>query len=60
MVMTFKMVHISLIKVGDVIDRDGKETTVCAHNIKRGGFMGTTLFGDSYKSGYELVKRYDY
>ncbi len=56
----FTMVHISQIKVGDVIDRGGKETTVCAHNIKYSEFMGITLFGDSYKLGYQLVKRYNY
>ena len=58
--MTFKMVHISQIRVGDVIDRYGKETTVCVHNIKRSEFMGFTLFGDSYSLGHKPIKRYEY
>ena len=57
---SFKMVHISQIKEGDVIDRGGKETTVCAKNIKQDSFMGDSLFGDSYNSANKLVKRYDY
>jgi len=57
---TFKMVHISQVKVGDIIERDGKETTVCRHNLKRSEFMGLTLFGDCYALGQRLVKRFDY
>jgi len=56
----FKMVHISQIRVGDIIERDGKETTVCKHNIKQDKFWGTSLFGDSYNAGHKLVKKYDY
>jgi len=50
-------VHISTIKSGDTIEHEGKLTTVCANNIKRGGFCGDTLFGDSYRSGTVLVKK---
>jgi len=57
---SFKMVHISQIKTGDVIERDGKETTVCRHNIKRSEFMGITLFGDSYTLGLRPVKKFNY
>ena len=54
-------VHISCIKSGDtIIHNDGKLTTVCKNNIKRDSFMGITLFGDSYKLGYQLVKRIEF
>jgi len=50
-------VHISTIKSGDtIIFNDGKITTVCNNNIKR-GFFGITLFGDPYRSGTILVKK---
>lgn len=52
-------IHISDIVAGDtILHTDGKTRTVCASNIKRGGFMGDTLFGDSYHSGHKLVKKY--
>lgn len=51
-------VHISEIKHGDtVLCEDGRERTVNRKDIKHGGFCGTTLFGDSYRSGYKLVKK---
>ena len=51
-------VHISKISAGDtIIANDGKLTTVCANNIKRGGFCGDTLFGDSYRSGTIPVQK---
>ena len=50
-------VHISLIKVGDAILHDGKVRTVCKDNIQEGGFMGRSIFGDSYSIGYRLVQR---
>lgn len=56
----FKMVHVSQIKVGDVIDLDGKETTVCSKNISHDSFMGISIFGYNYKCGHELVKKYNY
>jgi hypothetical protein len=42
--------HISLIKNGDTVIHNGNEMTVNNHDIKF-GFMGTTLFGDSYRMG---------
>lgn len=51
-------VHISQIQPGDtILHTDGKVRTVCRSNIKRGGFMGTSLFGDSYRSGTIPVKK---
>lgn len=48
--------HISQIKAGDVIlCPDGIKRTICNSNIKTGGFMGTTIWGDSYKLGTVLV-----
>lgn len=51
-------VHISTIKSGDtILHTDNKITTVCKNNITRCSFMGTCLFGDSYRSGRLLVKK---
>lgn len=50
-------VHISTISAGDTIIHEGKLTTVCSNNIKRGGFCGDTLFGDSYRSGSTPVQK---
>lgn len=48
---TIQNVHISTIVAGDtILHTDGKLTTVCNSNIKT-GFMGITLFGDSYRLG---------
>ena len=52
---TIKKVHISTINVGDTVEHDGVLMTVGANNIKNGGFMGTTLFGDSYAMGHKPV-----
>ncbi len=49
--------HISLIRPGDVVEVDGTQRTVCPANLKRGGFMGTTLWGDSYRCGTVPVQR---
>jgi hypothetical protein len=50
-------VHISTIKSGDTIIHLGIITTVCNNNIKGGGFMGVSLFGDSYNLGRQLVEK---
>lgn len=55
--MTTEQVHISKIRVGDTILRDGVMTTISGNNIKTCPFMGTTLFGDSYNLGYKLITR---
>jgi hypothetical protein len=49
--------HISLIKRGDTIMRNGKMTTVCDSDIKTGGFCGITIFGDPYNMGNKLVEK---
>lgn len=46
-----------LIRVGDTIYHDGKLQTVSPGDIRRGGFMGLTIFGDSYRLGRQKVKR---
>lgn len=43
--------HINTIRSGDTVLHNGELRTVCNSDIKRGGFMGTSLFGDSYRSG---------
>ena len=51
-------VHISEIRPGDTImHTDGKERTVCRNNIRRDGFMGISLFGDTYRLGIMPVKK---
>lgn len=50
------LTHIDLIRPGDTVEIDGQLKTVCPNNIKR-GFMGTTLWGDSYKLGTVPVRR---
>jgi len=52
-----KLTHISLIAAGDTILHNGKLMTVCNNNIKR-GFMGITIFGDSYRLGNIPVKKH--
>jgi hypothetical protein len=49
--------HISNIRIGDTIMHNGVMTTVSGTNIKHDSFMGKTLFGDSYHSGYKPVQR---
>ncbi len=52
-----EQVHISKISAGDtIIHVDGNIRTVCKNNLSI-GFMGRSLFGDSYKSGHTLVTR---
>lgn len=50
-------IHIDNIKPGDTVEHNGKMMTVCRNDIKRGTFMGTTLFGDSYRLGRISVKK---
>lgn len=51
-------IHISEVKHGDtIIHTDGNMTTVDKNFIKKGGFHGTTLYGDSYRSGLIPVKK---
>ena len=54
-----ELVHISEIKPGDLIIRewDGAICEVGKNHIKYGGFMGTSIFGDSYHSGYKKVRK---
>ena len=48
--------HISLIRNGDTAEVDGSLKTVSRGDIKR-GFMGITLWGDSYRLGTIPVQR---
>jgi len=48
--------NIDDVEIGDVIIcSDGKERTVSKSDIKKNNFMGTTIFGDSWKNGHDLV-----
>lgn len=51
-----KPTHISEIKQGDTVMIDGEMRTVGRDNIKS-GFMGLTLFGDSYRLGSQPVQK---
>lgn len=53
---TIKLIHVDMIRQGDTVEVGGQLKTVCGRDVKRGGFTGTTLFGDSYKAGRELVR----
>lgn len=48
-------VNIFDIKPGDTIFHNGQQRTVCRNNIIDGGFMGRTIFGDSYLAGRKPV-----
>ena len=51
-------VHISRIAPGDtILCKDGHMRTVCKKDIHKGGFCGTSIFGNSYNSGTISVKR---
>lgn len=52
-----EFVNINDIKPGDVIIFNGKERTVSKKDISRDGFHGTSIFGDSFKSGRTKVER---
>ena len=55
-----KEVHISTIKVDEIVlCPDGIIRTVGPHNLKK-GFMGVTLWGDSYRLGTIPVKKVIY
>lgn len=47
--------HVNDVIPGDTVLRDGELYTVTRKNIKHDPFVGTTIFGDSYKSGTQLV-----
>jgi hypothetical protein len=50
-------VHISTINGGDTVMHNGEMKTVSFNNIKKDSFMGTSIFGDSYKLGTTKVKK---
>ena len=56
MTHTVTPTHIDLIRPGDTVLIDGHLKTVCSNDLKR-GFVGTTLWGDSYKLGTVPVQR---
>jgi hypothetical protein len=53
-------VHINEIKVGDTVVYQGELKTVDGQCLKHKGFCGTTLWGDSFKVGSELVHRVEF
>lgn len=51
-----QLVHISEVRPGDTIEHLGLVHTVGRRNIKS-GFMGRTLYGDSYRLGQQPVRK---
>lgn len=55
--MNTELVHINFIHPGHtIVCRDGKTRTVTPKDIKE-GFMGKSLFGDSYNLGRIKVQK---
>lgn len=52
---TWTPVHISQIRVGDVVMHQGAARTVGRNNLRRDPFMGQLLFGDCYCLGHKPV-----
>jgi len=52
-----EQVHIDTIRFGDTVIHNGAMRTVSKTFISYGGFMGTSLWGDSYHSGYKSVTK---
>jgi hypothetical protein len=51
-----KKIHIDCVRSGDsILCKDGKIRTLSPCYLKVDRFMGTTIWGDSYKLGTELV-----
>ncbi len=50
-----ELINIGLCRVGDTILHNNKAITLSNSNLKRGGFMGSTICGDSYHNGLYLV-----
>ncbi len=48
--------HISAVRIGDTVIHDGEQKTVTNTSFKFDGFMGLTLWGDSYRLGYQDVE----
>ena len=53
--MITKKTHIDNIIAGDIILHYGEIKTLSPCYISRGGFMGTTIWGDSYNLGTKPV-----
>lgn len=51
------LVHKDTIKKFDTIERNGETHTVCGGDLKWNNFTGVTIFGDSYRLGYQLVAK---
>ena len=49
--------HIDNINQGDTVIHNGEISTVSGNNIKYCNFIGKSIFGDNYHSGYKLVKK---
>lgn len=57
---TKESVHISEIRIGDLVEINGVVKTVGRNNLKYDPFMGLSLFGDTYHLGTRPVTRCRY
>jgi hypothetical protein len=53
--MITKKIHITKMKAGDTVLHLGYVKTLSETSIKRGGFMGDRIWGDSYQCGSKPV-----
>lgn len=56
---TYERILVSEVAPGDTIIHDGHHRTVCKKDLGR-GFMGVTVFGDSYRLGSIPITRVTY
>jgi hypothetical protein len=51
-----RLVHKEEVKPGDAIRLNGKVRTVCRSDFTRSDFMRLSIFGDSFRLGYQKVE----
>lgn len=56
--MKTKTIHISQVRVGDVILHENTIKTLSAQYLKKNGFMNTSIWGDSYELGTKPVIKF--
>jgi len=57
---TTSQIHISNVTVGDTVIHNNEMKTVSNTNIKRDSVMGTSIFGDTYHLGKNLVTKVNF
>lgn len=57
---TTSQIHISNVTAGDTVIHNNEMKTVSNTDIKRDSFMGTSIFGDTYHLGKNLVTKVNF